>query len=103
NHMMLSEAAKKEIKEILKRYPTKRSALLSALHILQREHGYLPKDGMVEVAEILELAPVQVLEAATFYTLYNLQPVGKYLIQVCHTLSCGLMGANPLIQYLQEK
>jgi NADH-quinone oxidoreductase subunit F len=100
---MLSEAGKKEIRGLLKRYPTKRSALLSALHVLQREHGYLPKEGMVDVAEILEVAPVHVLEAATFYTLYNLQPMGKYLIQVCHTLSCGLMGANPLILHLQEK
>src|SRR6266446_4554199 len=101
--MMLSDAAKKEIKEILRRYPTKRSALLPALYIVQREHGYLPKEGMVEVSEILELAPVQVLEAATFYTLYNLSPVGKYLVQICRTLSCGLMGANPLIQHLQDK
>jgi len=100
---MLSEAAKKEIKEILKRYPTKRSALLSALYIVQREYGYLTKEGMVEAAEILELAPVHVLEAATFYTLYNLQPVGKYHIQICRTLSCGLMGANPLIQHLEDK
>src|SRR3972149_2791477 len=100
---MLSEAAKKEIQGILKRYPTKRSALLSALYIVQREYGYLTKEGMVETAEILELAPVQVLEAATFYTLYHLQPVGKYLVQVCRTLSCGLMGANPLIEHLENK
>jgi NADH-quinone oxidoreductase subunit F len=100
---MLSEKAQKEIQEIIKRYPRKRSALLSALYVVQREYGYLPKEGMVEVAEILELAPVHVLEAATFYTLFNLQPVGKYLIQVCRTLSCGLMGANPLIQHLEDK
>jgi NADH-quinone oxidoreductase subunit E len=99
----LSENAKRAIEAEFPKYPDKRSVLLAALRIAQDEVGYLSEPAMVDVAELLELTPVQVYDVATFYTLYNLKPVGKYLIQVCKTLSCALVGAGPLIGHLQER
>jgi len=103
---MISATARKQIEKVMIRYPEeeKRSALLPALHIVQKENqGFLTEDLMKEVADILEITPLQVYEVATFYTLYNLKPVGKYHIQVCRTLPCALMGAEKLVAYLEEK
>lgn len=98
-----SEEARKEIEEIMGHYPEKRSALLPLLHLAQKENGYLSEPVMRHVAEILDLTPIQVYEVATFYSMFNLKPVGKYLLQVCHNLSCSLMGADSLLDYLREK
>ncbi|MBI3605814.1 MAG: NADH-quinone oxidoreductase subunit NuoE [Nitrospirae bacterium] len=103
---MISETAKKQIGETVSRYPEdqKRSALLPVLHIVQYENnGHLTEALMTEVAEILEISPLQVYEVVTFYTMYNRNPVGKYHIQVCRTLPCALMGAEKLVSYLEEK
>lgn len=98
-----SEEAKLEIKEIMSHYPEKRSALLPLLHLAQKENGYISGMVMHHIAEILDLTPIQVYEVATFYSMFNLKPVGKYLLQVCHNLSCSLMGADSLIDYLKER
>jgi NADH-quinone oxidoreductase E subunit len=100
---ILSDKAKAAIEAEFPKYPDKRSVLLTALHIAQREVGYLSEAAMVDVAELLELTPVQVYDVATFYTLYNLKPVGKYVIQVCKTLSCALVGAGQIIEHLQNR
>ena len=103
---MISENIKKEIAEIITHYPSeqKRSALLPVLHIVQTENrGHLTEPLMQEVAEMLEITPLQVYEVATFYTMFNLKPVGKYHIQVCRTLPCALMGAEKLVSYLEQK
>jgi NADH-quinone oxidoreductase E subunit len=103
---MISSTARKEIERILTHYPEdeKRSALLPALHIVQNENqGYLSEELMRDVADILEITPLQVYEVATFYTMYNLKPIGRYHIQVCRTLPCALMGAGKLVSYLEEK
>ncbi|MHB8482389.1 MAG: NADH-quinone oxidoreductase subunit NuoE [Nitrospiria bacterium] len=103
---MISEASRDQIVEMMDHYPPdqKRSALLPALHIAQKENqGFLTEELMKEVAEILDVTPLQVYEVATFYTMYNLKPVGKFHIQVCRTLPCALMGAEKLIAYLEEK
>ena len=100
---VLSENAKQAIEAEFPKYPDKRSVLLAALRIAQEEIGYVSEPAMIDVAELLELTPVQVYDVATFYTLYNLKPVGKYVIQVCKTLSCALVGAGPLIAHLQER
>jgi len=103
---MISTSARKGIEKLLTRYPEeeKRSALLPALHIVQNENqGYLTEDLMKDVADLLEITPLQVYEVATFYTMYNLKPVGKYHIQVCRTLPCALMGAEKLVSYLEVK
>jgi len=100
---MLSEAALKEIEDIQKKYPTRRSAVLPSLYVAQGEQGYLTQEAMAEIARILEIPPTQVYEAATFYTMYNKKPVGKYHIQVCANLSCSLLGADHLVDYLSDK
>jgi NADH-quinone oxidoreductase E subunit len=76
---------------------------LAALRIAQEEKGFVSEEAMSDIAVLLELTPVQVYETATFYTLFTLQPVGKYLIQVCRTLSCALVGAEGVVQHLERK
>ena len=98
-----SEEARKEINEIVSHYPEKRSALIPLLHLAQKENGYLSEPVMRHVAEVLDLTPIQVYEVATFYSMFNLKPVGKYLLRVCHNLSCSLLGADSLIDYLRER
>lgn len=100
---VLSAKAKDAIEAQFSNYPDKRSVLLPALRIAQGEVGYLSEPAMIDVAELLDLTPVQVYEVATFYTQYNLRPAGKYLIQVCKTLSCALVGAGSIMTHLQEK
>ena len=101
--MTFGEQTERELAEILTRYPDKRSALLPSLHLVQREQGYLSPAAMEEVAGRLSLQPVEVLEVATFYTWFNLKPVGKHRLQVCHNLSCTLMGAERIIGTLKEE
>ena len=98
-----SDKIKKEVEGIIARYPEKKAALLPVLHVAQREFGYIGEDTEQMVAGLLDLKPIQVREVVTFYTMYNRQPVGKYHIQVCSNLTCSLMGAESLLEYLQEK
>ncbi len=100
---VLSNEAKSEIEALFSKYPDKRSVVLEALRIAQQEIGYVSEPAMLDVAEILELTPIQVYEVATFYTQYNMKPVGKYLIQVCKTLSCALVGAEPIIDHIKNR
>src|SRR5262245_11772920 len=85
------------------RYPTKRAALLPALHYIQHEYGHIPMQALQEVAEFLELAPAEVLDTASFYEEYWLRPKGKYLIQVCRSLSCELCDSEKLTGMVREK
>ena len=89
---MFSEKVNKEIQEVLKRYPDKRSAILPVLNIAQREFEWISEPVMTYVAGLLELTPPKVFEVVTFYTLLNQRPVGKCHIQVCRTLSCASWG-----------
>lgn len=99
---MLLEKYKEHIDDLLSRYPVKRSALLPLLNLAQKEDGYLTQAAMREIATILELTPPQVFETATFYTMFNLKPIGKYHIQVCRSLMCALVRADTLIEWLQK-
>jgi NADH-quinone oxidoreductase E subunit len=100
---MLSDAAKTRIRDLFPRYPDKRSVMLAALWITQEEKGYVTEEAMTDIAVLLDVTPVQVYETVTFYTMFTLQPVGKYLIQVCRTLSCALVGAGSLIRHLEQR
>ncbi len=100
---MLQEKYKSEIAEILSRYPVKRSALLPLLYLAQREAGYISEESMKEIAGLLRLTPPQVYETATFYTMLNLKPVGKFHLQVCKSLMCALVGSDTLIGWLEKK
>lgn len=101
--MRLSEAAEQRIETIKKRYPNPKSAIMSALYIAQEELGFVSKDAIGWVAERIGVPPVQVMEVATFYTMYYKKPVGKYHVQVCRTLSCALVGAKKLSEHLQKR
>ncbi len=90
--------AKKELDELLKRYPMKMAALLPALWIVQRERGWVSEEAMEEVAEQLDLTPAYVKGVVTFYTMYHQHPVGKYFIQVCTTSPCGICGAEDVLK-----
>lgn len=85
------------------RYPTKRAVLLPALHHVQHTYGWIPVQAMEEVAAFLELAPAEVIDTATFYEEYWLKPKGKYLIQVCRSLSCEICGSNKITEHCKAK
>ena len=92
--------AKRELEEMLTRYPSKMAALLPALWIVQHERGWVSDDAMAEVAELLDLTPAYVKGVVTFYTMYHQHPVGKYFIQVCTTSPCGACGAEKVVEAL---
>ena len=77
--------------------------LLPALHAAQDEFGWLPGEVMDAVAEYIEIHPAQVREVASFYTMYNLKPVGKYNLKICTNVSCALRGAEDLVEYCEER
>jgi len=88
------------------KYPSGRqaSAVLPLLDLAQRQHGgWLPRAAMDRVAEMLEMAPIRVYEVATFYTMFNLRPVGRYLLQVCTTTPCWLRGSDEVVRACQNK
>lgn len=101
---MLSEQAKQEIQASLKKYPDKRSAVMDAVRIAQKENGgHVVKRDMEEIAALLEMQPVEVNAAAAFYTMYRIdRPVGRHHIQVCRNISCSLMGAEHIIKHLEK-
>jgi len=98
-----SERTRKKIDKVVARYPQKEAAILPLLHITQQEFGFISPDSEKLVAEILGIKPIRVREVVTFYTMLNREPIGKYYIQVCSNLSCSLLGAEKLIDYLKEK
>lgn len=100
---MLQDKYKDEIADILSRYPVKRSALIPLLYVAQRDQGYVSESAMQEIARLLRLTPPQVYETITFYTMFNLKPVGKFHIQVCKSLMCALVGSDTVIEWIKAK
>lgn len=100
---MLSAKAIGNIKKAIGKYPAKKFASMDALMIAQEECGYLKEDDMREIANILDMTPVQLNQVAAFYTLYNKTPVGKYHIQVCTNVSCSLLGAEHIAEFISKK
>lgn len=92
--------ARKELDELLTRYPTKMAALLPALWMVQEARGWVSEGSMAEVADVLELTPAYVKGVVTFYYMYHQHPVGKYFIQVCTTSPCGICGAEDVVKSL---
>jgi NADH-quinone oxidoreductase E subunit len=91
--------------EILTKYPPdrKRSAVLAALYLVQEQAGYITGNGMRHIAPLLDLTPAEVEDVASYYVMFHRAPVGKYVLQVCRTLSCALMGAERVTEALAEK
>ncbi len=104
--MKFSDKSLQKVQEIIARYPQgkQKSALLPVLHLAQQEFGgWLSADTMDYVAELLALQPIEVYEVATFYTMFNLKPVGTYVFEVCQTGPCMLNGSDTIIEYIQQK
>jgi NADH-quinone oxidoreductase subunit E len=104
--MKFTEEKLKKANEIAARYPDgkQKSALLPLLHLAQEENnGWLSVEAMDYVAELLKLKPIEVYEVATFYSMYNLKPVGRYVFEVCQTGPCMLNGSDQIIDYIKQK
>jgi NADH-quinone oxidoreductase subunit E len=101
-----SEEKLKQVNEIIARYPDgkQKSALIPVLHLAQEEFGgWLSAEAMDYVASLLKLEPIEVYEVATFYSMYNLKPVGKFVFEVCQTGPCMLSGSDDIIDYIKHK
>jgi NADH-quinone oxidoreductase subunit E len=85
------------------KYPHKQAALLTCLWIAQEIDGYITTAAMEYIAQLLEIPPSHVISVLTFYSMYQTEPIGKYHIQVCHTLSCALAGAEKIISHLENR
>jgi len=90
-------------RDIIARYPHKKSALLPLLHLAQDQDGWVTPEAMVEVAELLDLTPALVLGSCSFYTMFKRKPVGKLIVSVCTNVSCLVNGGNGLLQHLEHR
>jgi NADH-quinone oxidoreductase E subunit len=100
---LISETYAAEIEGLLARYPDKKSAVLPLMHLAQREYGYMSKEAMREVADILDLDPTHVLSLSGFYSLYYEEPTGKYVLEICNDLACALRGADEFVEMACNK
>lgn len=95
------KATQERARRIISRYPSKRSAVMPLLYLAMAEDGYLTDEGMGEVAEWAGITPAQVRSVASFYTMYKREPVGRYLISCCTSISCMLLGADELLHTIE--
>lgn len=104
--MKFSDTTLKEVQRIIAFYPEgkQKSAVIPVLHLAQKEFGgWLSTETMDYVASLLDILPIEVYEVATFYSMYNLKPVGKYMFEVCQTGPCMLNGSDDIIKYINDK
>jgi NADH-quinone oxidoreductase subunit E len=99
----LSAAALATLEKLAPRYAHREALLLPALWLVQDEYGWISEEAMQHVAEVLGVSPVRVYSVVTFYHMYHEAPPGKYNVQVCHNLSCSLLGAERLLDLLHRK
>jgi len=94
-----------QVQTLLKRYPEgkQKSAILPILHLAQKDFGWISVEVMDYVAELLDIQHIEVYEVASFYSMFNLKPVGKCVIEVCRTGPCWLMGAEDIVEYMEKK
>lgn len=92
-----------EFERLVKRYPTRESMILPALWLTQEQEGWVSQEAIAYIADRIGTFASKVYEAATFYTMYNLHPMGKYHICVCRTLSCWLRGKQEIVDYLRDE
>lgn len=102
---MLSQESLAKIDREIAKYPPehKQSAVIAALHIAQDEHGWLSVPLMDYVAQLLGMRPIQVYEVASFYTMYDLKPVGRHKISLCTNISCLLRGSDEILAHLKKR
>jgi NADH-quinone oxidoreductase subunit E len=100
-----SEDKLSKVQEIIRRYPEgkQKSAVIPVLHMAQETYGWLSAETMDYVANLLQLEPIEVYEVATFYSMFNLKPVGKFLFEVCQTGPCMISGCDDIIDYIKQR
>jgi len=89
-------------KELIGRYPRPRSATIPLLHLAQEQDGYLTMEAVAHVAELVGATPAEVYGTATFYEMFKFEPVGRYLVNICGTMSCALMGGDDLMHHAEH-
>lgn len=95
---------KARLDELVGRYPSKKAALIPCLWVAQEVYGgWLPEQAMQDVADHLELPTAEVAGVATFYTMFNKEPVGRHRIEICHNVSCMVLGAEELIHHCENR
>ena len=98
-----SEATQERAREIMTRYPQKRSAVMPLLYLAMVEEGHLSDEGMEEVGRWVGITPAQVQAVATFYTMYKRKPTGQYLISCCTSISCMLLGGDDVLHAVEDE
>ena len=99
----LTDANVSLAKEIIARYPRPKSALIPLLHLAQEQDGYLTDEAMAHIAELIGHTPAEVLGTATFYEMFKFEAVGRYLVNICGTMSCLLLGADELMHHAEQR
>jgi NADH-quinone oxidoreductase E subunit len=93
-----------EVQQLRARYPQGRSAIMGALRLAQERHGgWLPPQALEEVADAMDVTPAYAEAVASFYDMYNLEPVGRHIVEVCTNLSCALVGAQQVVDAFEEQ
>jgi len=98
-----SQETLKQFDEIVSRYPEQKSAVLPVLHMAQKEFGHLSQEAIEYVAKLMDIPAVRLYGIVTFYTMFNMKPVGRHHLQVCRTLPCALLGSERITNYLKKK
>ena len=99
----LKEANLKIAKEIIARYPRQKSALIPLLHLAQEQDGYITRGAMVHLAELVGVTSAEVYGTVTFYEMFRFEPIGRYLVNICGTMSCALMGSEELMHHAEKR
>jgi len=92
-----------EIREIAKQYPDSKSAILPALRIAQERHGWLSREAFEEVADALELTPAYCMSVASFYDMFQLEPTGEHMVEVCTNVCCGIVNAQAVLEAFERE
>jgi len=100
--MVISDGTRSKIEEAISKYPVKRGALLPAVHLVQADHGHVSQECAVELAEIFEIRPIEVMEVVTFYNMFFDSPQAKHHVYVCTNLPCSLRGSRSLLSQLES-
>ncbi len=98
----MSPGTRQQIEELFERYPERRGALLPAIHLVQKEAGYIKPEAALELAALFEIPPVEVWEVLTFYNMFYTEPQGRHHVYVCTNLPCSLRGARGLMKALES-
>jgi len=98
-----SQETLKQFDEIVSRYPEQKSAVLPVLYMAQKEFGHLSQEAIEYVAKLMDIPAVRLYGIVTFYTMFNMKPMGRHHLQVCRTLPCALLGSERITNYLKKK